>query len=99
MRDLRRAPQFRRDVSDAWLYLAEEASPERADRFIDAVTRTIETIRETPGIGRPRPEFSVPGVRSFRTARRYLIYYRLSESGEIELLRLYHTSRDPDAIL
>ena len=93
----RRTPQFRRDLSNAWLYIAER-SVERADAFVEAVGETIELLIASPGIGRPRPEFDEPGIRSFRTAARYVIYYVPQEDGGIELLRLYHSSRDPNGV-
>ena len=51
------------DLGEAWLYVAEEASPTTVDRFIDDLVDRIGLLAEQPRMGRLRPEFG-PGVRS-----------------------------------
>ena len=92
------SPQFRRDLADAWIYVAED-SEDRADALLDAVEETSRRVAENPGIGRPRPELEGGTTRSVLTAKRYLVYYRPAGEDRIELLRLFHTSRDPDSVL
>ena len=92
------SPQFRRDLADAWVYVAED-SEDRADALLDAVEETSRLVAENPGVGRPRPELEGGTMRSVLTAKRYLVYYRPAGEGRVELVRLFHTSRDPDSVL
>ncbi|WP_420457471.1 type II toxin-antitoxin system RelE/ParE family toxin [Rubrivirga sp.] len=91
-------PEFRRDAAEAWDFIFEQAGDLRADRVIDAITESLQTLAETPRIGTPRPDLSdAEEVRSF-VARPYLIVYRPLPAGGILALRLYHTSRDPEGL-
>jgi toxin ParE1/3/4 len=60
----RLSPLAERDLDEIWSYVAEDASPETADRLIDAIVERFELSSEQPRMGRLRPEFGV-GVRSF----------------------------------
>ena len=50
------------DLEEIWSYVAEDASPETADRLIDAIFDRFELLVEQPRMGRNRPEFG-EGVR------------------------------------
>jgi toxin ParE1/3/4 len=52
------------DLEEIWSYVAEDASPETADRVIDAIFDRFELLVDQPRLGRSRPEFG-EGVRSF----------------------------------
>ena len=51
-----------RDLDEIWSYVAEDASPNTADRLIDTIIGRFELLAEQPRLGRPRPEFG-KGVR------------------------------------
>jgi toxin ParE1/3/4 len=77
-------------------YLAAR-SPAAADRFAEAVPRTLDDVARFPGAGSLR-EFEDPrlaGIRSWRVRgfRRYLIYYRPIDGG-IMVLAVLHGARD-----
>jgi len=82
-------------------YLAER-SPAAADRFTDAVPRTLDDVARFPGAGSLR-EFEDPrlaGIRSWRVRgfKKYLIYYR-PIAGGIQVLAVLHGARDlPEAL-
>ena len=71
----------------------EEDDPAAAARVVGRIEATLNLISEMPKLGRP----------SARTGTRespvrglpLLVVYRLAP-GEIEILTIFHTSRDPD---
>jgi toxin ParE1/3/4 len=81
------------DLSEIWSYVAEDASPTRADRLIDAIFDRFELLAEQPRMGRNRPEFG-SGVRSF-VVESYVIYYR--HEAEVLIARILHGQRDQAA--
>jgi toxin ParE1/3/4 len=82
-----------RDLEEIWSYVAEDASPETADRLIDAIVERFELLSEQPRMGRVRPEFGA-GVRSF-TVENHVIYYR--HEGLILIARVLNGRRDQAA--
>ena len=81
------------DLEKIWSYVAEDASPDTADRLIDAIIERFELLAEQPRMGRLRPEFG-PGVRSF-AVESCVIYYR--NEGELLVARILHGRRDQAA--
>ncbi len=74
------------------------ASPTVAVRFVDAVQATLQSLVESPRLGKPRftdwPELT--GLRSFRVDRpfhRHLIFYRVAPEV-LTAERLIHGARD-----
>jgi toxin ParE1/3/4 len=97
---------LRLDQSDYfWADLAKQvdwyrdnASPEIAVRFVDAVEATLAALTKSPGLGRPRfvdwPDLAE--IRSWRVNRpfhRHLIFYRF-HSETLYAERLIHGARD-----
>jgi toxin ParE1/3/4 len=83
-----------RDLEEIWSYVADDASPETADRLIDAIIHRFELLAEQPRLGRLRPEFGA-GVRSF-TVENHVIYYR--HDGGVLIARVLHGRRDQAAV-
>ena len=81
------------DLEEIWSYVAEDASPETADRLIDAIFDRFELLVEQPRMGRNRPEVG-EGVRSF-VVESYVIYYRYE--GDVLIARVLHGRRDQAA--
>jgi toxin ParE1/3/4 len=81
------------DLEDIWLYVAEDASPARADRLIDAIVERFDLLAEQPSIGRLRPEFGA-SIRSF-VVESHVIYYR--HDGDTVIARVLHGRRDQAA--
>lgn len=78
------------DLDEIWSYVADDASPETADRLIDDIVDRFDLLAEQPGMGRVRPEFG-PGVRSF-AVENYVVYYR--QEGDVLIARVLHGRRD-----
>ena len=81
------------DLEEIWSYVAEDASPTRADQLTDAIFNRFELLVEQPLMGRNRPEFGA-GVRSF-VVENYVIYYR--HQGDVLVARVLHGRRDQTA--
>jgi toxin ParE1/3/4 len=81
------------DLEEIWSYVADDASPETADRLIDAIIHRFELLAEQPRMGRLRPEFGAD-VRSF-TVENHVIYYR--HDGDVLISRVLHGRRDQAA--
>jgi len=88
-------PQFWLDLEAGVAYLAEEASPEIASRWHQAILATVKRVENHPDLGRLRRDLTPPGIRSLivRHYPRYLLFY--SWHGDtIELLRIKHGMMD-----
>ena len=81
------------DLLEIWLYVAADATVERADRLLEAIGDRFELLAENPRMGRRRPEFG-SDVRSF-VVENYVIYYRPDK--ELLIARVLHGSRDQAA--
>jgi plasmid stabilization system protein ParE len=95
---LQRADDFWGDFARQVDWYRDEASPEIARRFVDAVEATLNELLQQPEIGRARfrnwPELA--GVRSFRVAKpfhRFLVFYR-ADGSTLYAERLIHGGRD-----
>ncbi|HEV2500759.1 MAG TPA: type II toxin-antitoxin system RelE/ParE family toxin [Terriglobia bacterium] len=83
-------------------YLVDQDKPEVADRFVEAVERTIDQLLRTPNAGAPKhlSNESLSGLRSwpvegFQDIR---IYY-LAEENVLRVIRVLHGKRDIRRIL
>jgi toxin ParE1/3/4 len=84
-----KSPQYERDITEIWDYIARQ-NPDAADGVVIAIENTITLLADFPGIGTPCPHLA-PGLR--RTLwREYLIYYRPRED-KVEIVRLLHGRR------
>lgn len=81
------------DLRDIWCYIAvERQSPEAADQFIDRLNDQLLLLSQFSHIGRRRDDLRL-GYRSFRVGQ-YIIFYRILEAGEVEIMRVLHGKRD-----
>ena len=77
-----------KDIDNIWLYTAENWSLEQADRYYNLTFDEIEYISENfevgRNIGRIRKDYRFSKVKS------HLIFYKKSQSGKIEIIRILH---------
>jgi toxin ParE1/3/4 len=85
-----RTAQAELDLLEIWGSVARR-SPEKADRFTEAIDAKCRLVARFPEMGRSREELA-PGVRS-TLVERYVVLYRAIDDG-IEVLRVVHGSRD-----
>jgi toxin ParE1/3/4 len=92
MSKYRLAPSARSDLDQIWLYLAQNGSPNVADRVIDSILASFRMLAKMPQAGRARPDID-PDVRSLSVGS-YMIYYQKRERGGIVIARVLHAMRD-----
>jgi plasmid stabilization system protein ParE len=92
-----------RIVSSAARAIAEAAQwwrtnrPNTPDAFITDLENSLKLIASHPGIGARARNAKLEGVRRVHLARvRYHLYYRVTQEHVIEVLALWHTSREND---
>lgn len=93
------APEAEVDLDDTWYYVAADSgSADVADRLIDAITSRFSLLSEHPHIGRRRDEDLRAGIRTF-IVRDFVIAYRVTDDGDVLILRVLRGSRDIEALL
>lgn len=91
------SPAAEADLTEIWLYLAENASEQVADRIIDEISDTCQHLAQSPLIGRSRNELR-KDLQSF-PASTYLIFYDVVAANHIVVRRVLHQRRDVDTLL
>ncbi|HEY3852971.1 MAG TPA: type II toxin-antitoxin system RelE/ParE family toxin [Verrucomicrobiae bacterium] len=78
-------PAFYRDMAEQELWLLENAGPEVADRWHEALWKAIDFLEQQPFIGRERHDLKHPRVRSWRIKHfeRWLIFYGVRDDALI----------------
>jgi toxin ParE1/3/4 len=94
MRRYRLARPAKADLDQIWLHVARNASIETADRFIDTITGRFPFLAGSSEAGPARDEIE-PGLRVF-PVENYLIYYRKTARGGIQISRIIHGMRDQE---
>ncbi|MCC6391601.1 MAG: type II toxin-antitoxin system RelE/ParE family toxin [Bryobacterales bacterium] len=88
----------KRDLTAQWVWYAENASVEVADRFLSAVESTLRTLGLHPEIGARTTlrRKEVQGIRHFPVAggfERILLFYLPLRDG-VDLVRVVHGGRN-----
>jgi toxin ParE1/3/4 len=94
MPSFRFLPLARRDLNEIWEYIAQD-NLDAAERLVERIEELCELLATRPQLGRRREELA-PGLRSF-PAGSYLIFYQEIHDG-IEVVRVFHASRDIDSL-
>ena len=68
-------------------------SVEFADRILHRIRQKIDLLGQFPELGRVRPEFCLPGLRSVAT-RPHVIFYSVPDAGSIIVHRVVDGQRD-----
>lgn len=71
-----------------------EANPDAADRFCDAVERSLELLTQHPHLGALAGFQHAPTVRKWVLPefRNYILFYEVS-GGDVRVVRLLHGAR------
>src|SRR5579862_2427082 len=93
----------KRDLAAQWLWYAQNASVEVADRFLRAADRTLRGLAAQPFSGAPFASRigELAGMRHFPVSGGFdkiLLFYFAIENG-IDLVRVIHGSRDIESLL
>ena len=82
-----------RNLDEEASYIATD-DPVAAAKVVERVLGAVASLAEHPVIGRPG---RIPGTRELVVSgTRYLVPYRV-EGAEVQILRVFHTSRRPPA--
>lgn len=91
-----RAP-VRRDLVEHFVYLAENASLETAERFLDSAKASFDELAGAPLIGAPvnSRHPNLAGMRRWRVREfeNFLIFY-LPRADGVTVVRVLHAARD-----
>jgi plasmid stabilization system protein ParE len=88
-------PEAYTDIDELWEYIASD-SLDAADRVIQEIYRTIDSLVTFPGQGHRRPDLTTRPLR-FRTVRDYLIAYA-PEEKPLVVIAVVHGRRNPRMI-
>ncbi len=88
-------PAFWIDVERHHLWLARNASADVADRWLEAVWRTVQFLQHNPELGRIRNDLRHEGVRTWLVEdfRRWTIFYGM-KGDDLVLYRIEGGQRD-----
>ena len=93
---LRLSKTARLDLEEAWLYIAGESGPARAESVLEEIQATFALLLQYPEAGRERAEFW-KGLRSL-PASSYVVYYEVG-TETLNVVRVLHGARDAEAEL
>lgn len=82
------------DLENIWLYTLEKWSEKQADRYYGLIIDEIEFLVENFNSGKSM-EHIKEGYRA-SVIKSHLVFYRKSDSGNIEVIRILHQSMDID---
>jgi toxin ParE1/3/4 len=87
----------KRDLTDHFVFLGDNASVDVARRFLHASNVSFQVLARMPEMGAQRnfrnPHFSSVRAWPVKGFERYLIFYRPLTDG-VEILRIIHGARD-----
>ncbi len=94
--ELRLTPVAVKDLTNIWIYTTDKWSLAQADRYIDALNDTFQTLLEMPEIAREWTEFD-PKVR-IHPSGQHVVVYQISQEA-LEVVRVLDGQQNWQAIL
>lgn len=85
------SPSARLDLKEIVVYIAED-NPEIAERFGYSIIEASKSLSSFPQKGRCVPEFKGCPFREIIFSP-YRIIYRISQTGIVEIVRIWHSAR------
>jgi toxin ParE1/3/4 len=97
MASIHKRASAKRDLIEHYVYLAENAGIETAERFLVNVEKSFSELSRHPEMGSPLDLRSpkLAGLRKWQVSgfERMLIFY-LPRSGGVSILRVLHAAQD-----
>ncbi len=83
------------DLTNVWVYSAEQWGVDQADRYIDAVLYRFSWLLENRALWKVRPDIA-EGIHCY-PEQSHVIYFRTFDSDKsgLEILRVLHGRMDP----
>ncbi len=92
MKGLLLSPAARADLEEIWDYTARTWGKAQAERYILEIREACESLARGTRQGRPiddiRPGYHKLAVRS------HFLFYRLTDAGQIDIVRILHRKMD-----
>lgn len=92
MSSIKVTPAAENDLTNIWLYIAED-NPLDADRVFQSARSTFNSLSEKPNIGKvfESKRIKLKDIRFFPINKypKYIVYYREIDDG-IEIIRVLH---------
>lgn len=99
MRSIVKLPAAIVDMTEAALYLEEEAGLDIAVRFLDICEEAFQQLAAMPGMGSLRPATGYPDARTWRlNPHPHMVIYQATPSTLV-IIRVIHGARDLTAII
>jgi toxin ParE1/3/4 len=95
-------PSAREDILNQFLYLIDQGVPHAAERFIDAVDKTIMNLTRQPNIGTPKKLGNprLKGLRKWPVEGFEVVgIYYLVADDVLRVIRVLHGKRDIARVL
>lgn len=80
------------DLSKIWEYTYEVWSENQADKYYELLTNAFEELVQNPKLGKNYDEIdrAILGL----DVGKHVVFYRLTQSSDIEILRILHQRMD-----
>ena len=86
------SPRAQRDVEDIWDYTVEHWNVRQAETYIRQIKFAIETVAAEPKIARACNDIR-PGYWKY-PAGSHVVFFRLTDNGTIDVVRILHSRMD-----
>jgi len=83
--------QAEQDLTDIWIYTAEEWNLAQADMYVEELVNGIERLSTHPELGYSREDIRT-GYRSLNVSQ-HIVFYTVTEE-EVVIVRVLHKSVD-----
>ena len=95
------SPRAQSDVDELVAGYTDDAGPDVAHRFVDALAEAFDLIASNPGIGSPRYGLmlNLPGVRCWSLRPWPQVIFYVERENAIDVVRVLHGARDIPATL
>ena len=91
MHSIVQSSQAEQDLTDIWIYTAEEWNLAQADLYLDELVAGIEGLSAHPELGYSRDDIRA-GYRSLNVSR-HIVFYTVTEE-QVLIVRVLHKSVD-----
>ena len=81
------------DLADIWNYTFDKWSERQADDYYNMLEASCREIAANPQLLGRRYDAILDGLRGFK-AGKHLLFYRVADDGEVEIVRILHERMD-----
>lgn len=103
MMRVRILPRADRDIDDVVLYFVKQPSPRTAQRFLEAVDKTLQVLAQNPLVASawdsPNPALHETRFWSVKGFPKYIVFFRICHGHVVEVMRVLHSARDLEPLL